>query len=282
MEESLKAIVISASSGIGEAICKSWAQRGWQVYGTYRTHSPSVDEMDHDFGIQFTHCDLSSVLSIETACQHLKEKCSVWDVLVFSAGQMEPIGPFEKVSFNEWEQSLHVNFLQQMRILHLLLPIRRKKMAQKGPSVLFFAGGGSNGAVVNYSSYAVSKIALTKMCEFLDAEMPDTRFVIVGPGWVKTKIHDATLRAGVEMAGANFHKTEEKLKGSDWVSMDRVVECCTWLATTPSKGVNGRNFSVAHDALASPALELALESDSDMYKLRRNKNSWAPQSKHQP
>ena len=34
------------------------------------------------------------------------------------------------------------------------------------------------------------------MCELLDAEVPDVKFVILGPGWVRTKIHDAVLQAG--------------------------------------------------------------------------------------
>lgn len=110
------------------------------------------------------------------------------------------------------------------------------------------------------------------MCEFLDAEMPDVKFAIVGPGWVKTKIHEATLKAGPN-AGANFERTQNQ---NNWTSMDRVIDCCTWLATTASKGVRGRNFSVAHDPCGTRELEAELENDPNMYKLRRYKNSWRP------
>lgn len=270
-----QAIILSASSGIGEALAKSWAQKGWKVFGTYRTQSSSVLEMSKNSAISMTPCDLDSIASIETACNHLKSVS--WDVLVFAVGKMEPIGPFEKLSFSRWEESIQVNFLRQMRILHALLPSRNKTGALD-PCVLFFAGGGTNSAVVNYSSYTISKIALTKMSEFLDAEMPDVRFAIVGPGWVKTKIHEETLRAGAEMAGANFGRTEGRLKGTDWVPMDKVVQCCTWIATTASKGVRGRNFSVANDLCGHFELEKALENDPNMYKLRRSQNSWKPDS----
>jgi NAD(P)-dependent dehydrogenase (short-subunit alcohol dehydrogenase family) len=270
----LRAIIVSASSGIGEELCKSWAKKGWKVFGTYRSHSSAVEELEHEYGITLVPCDLASVASIQNACNLLKSICVEWDILVFAAGTLDPIGPFESVDFEEWERSLQVNFTQQMRILHTLLPVRNKK-SQKS-SVLFFAGGGANSAVVNYSSYAISKISLTKMCEFLDAEISDTNFSIVGPGWVKTKIHESTLKAGRERAGINFDKTKERLGGSDWVSMDQVIECCTWIVTTQSSGVKGRNFSVAHDRFGTKELEKALENDPDMYKLRRNKNFWAP------
>lgn len=244
----MKAIIIAISSGIGSALADAWAQKGWEIHGTSRSD-----------------CDLLSKESIKKACAQLKLKCPKWDVLVFAAGTLDPIGPFESVSFDAWEEGIQVNLLSQLRILHELLPSRNQNAA-----VLFFAGGGTNNAVLNYSSYTLSKIALTKMCEFLDAEMPGVKFTIVGPGWVKTKIHEATLRAG-PLAGANFEKTRDR---KEWISMDRVVECCTWLATTASKGVGGRNFSAAHDAFGTLELQAELEKDPDMYKLRRHKNSW--------
>jgi NAD(P)-dependent dehydrogenase (short-subunit alcohol dehydrogenase family) len=184
---------------------------------------------------------------------------------------MDPIGPFEHLPFDAWEEGVQVNCLRQLRVLHELLPYRRRNANR--PSVLFFAAGGTNGPAVNYSGYTISKIMLLKMCEFLDAEIPDTRFVIVGPGWVKTKIHESTLRAGSN-AGGNWQRTQERLAGGEWVSMDQVVDCCTWLVSTDSKGVDGRNFSVAHDAYGSKVLERALEQNPDMYKLRRYNNSW--------
>ncbi|MES2121153.1 MAG: SDR family oxidoreductase [Chlamydiota bacterium] len=270
----MKAIIVSATSGIGEELCKSWAKRGWQVFGTYRSHSSAAEKLEHEYGITLVPCDLASTISVQNACNQLKVICGEWDILVFAAGSLDPISPFETVDFEEWEESLQVNFTQQLRILHSLLPVRNKKNQKS--SVLFFAGGGTNNAVVNYSSYAISKIALIKMCEFLDAEISDTHFSIVGPGWVKTKIHESTLKAGRERAGINFDTTRDRLEGTDWVLMDRVVECCTWIVTTASNGVKGRNFSVAHDHFGTRELEKALENDPDMYKLRRNKNCWTP------
>lgn len=268
----MKAIIVSATSGIGEELSKSWAKKGWKILGTYRSASSAVETLEHEYGITLVPCDLSSTSSIQNACDQLRSIGAEWDILVFAAGTLEPIGPFESVDFEEWDKSVQVNFTQQLRILHSLLPFRNRNSHKS--SVLFFAGGGTNNAVVNYSSYAISKIALTKMCEFLDAEISDANFSIVGPGWVKTKIHESTLKAGRERAGVNFDKTKDRLEGTDWVPMDRVIECCTWIVTTQSNGVKGRNFSAAHDHFGTQELEMALENDPDMYKLRRDKNFW--------
>ena len=60
-------------------------------------------------------------------------------------------------------RAFHLNFMQQMRLLHALLPTRSRSV-QREPTVLFFAGGGVNNAVQNYSSYTIAKIALILKC----------------------------------------------------------------------------------------------------------------------
>lgn len=144
---------------------------------------------------------------------------------------------------------------------------------KKVPSVLLFAGGGTNNATVNYSAYTISKIASIKMCELLDAEIADTRFVIVGPGWVKTKIHQATLAAGEKLAGANYQKTIFKMASNECTPMDEVMDCCEWLFNSPRELVSGRNFSTVFDKWGSPELQIALAKDLNMYKLRRYGNN---------
>jgi NAD(P)-dependent dehydrogenase (short-subunit alcohol dehydrogenase family) len=139
--------------------------------------------------------------------------------------------------------------------------------------VLFFSGGGTNNATTYYSAYTVSKIALIKMCELLDAELPGCRFMILGPGWVKTKIHEATLRAGGR-AGANYQRTIEKLGGSECTPMENVLDCCDWLIELPRNLVSGRNFSVVFDRWGEPELEKKLAAEPHMYKLRRFGNDW--------
>lgn len=270
------AVIISASSDIGAALAKKWSQEGWKIYGTYRTPSPLVSELAHTFGVQFVPCNLTDVRSLTSACLALQQLCPKWDVLVMASGSVEPIGPFLELDFDRWEESIQVNCVRQLKIVHQLLP-SRNVTASSEPVVLFFAGGGTNHAVCNYSGYTLSKIALIKMCEFLDAEIPDTRFVILGPGCVKTKIHEPTLKLAHETQEAQYRKTLERLQTeSRCVPMDRVVDSCHWLVTTACKHVRGRNFSTEWDRWGSQLLEEELESDPDMYKLRRHKNSWVP------
>ena len=270
-KEERSAIIISASSDIGTAMSQRRVARGWDTFGTYRTRSQAVDELENE-GIKLVYCDLSDLTSIRDACSNLRVLCPQWDVLVMCPGTQDPVGPFVECGFDEWEESVRVNFTSRMRIIHELLPSRRVN-STLGPCVLLFAGPGTNNAPVNYSAYIVSKIALIKMCELLDAEIPDTRFVIAGPGWVKTKTHNSTLRAG-KRAGANYQRTIEKLAGNECTPMEQILDCCDWLVNTPRKLISGRNFSVVFDKWETEELAKMLAKEFNMYKLRRYGNEW--------
>lgn len=277
-DKNRSAIIISASSDIGTALSRRWAACGWALFGTYRTRSQAVEELN-TLGVRLVSCDLADNLSIRNACSDLRMLCPQWDTLVVCPGTLDPVGAFAESSFDEWEESVTVNFISQMRIIHELLPSRRRDSPLE-PCVLLFAGGGTNNAPVSYSAYTASKVALIKMCELLDAELPDTRFVIVGPGWVKTKIHEATLRMG-EKAGANYARTKEKLMNNDCTPMDEVLDCCDWLVDAPREVVSGRNFSVVFDLWGTQKLENRLAQEPNMYKLRRSGNEWLVKRGHQ-
>ncbi len=276
-KEERSAIIISASSDIGTAMSRRWLARGWNVFGTYRTKSQAVDDLQ-SHGMKFAYCDLSDSTSIRGACSKLQTLCPQWDVLVMCPGTQDPIGAFTEDSFDEWEESVRVNFTSQMHMIHELLPTRHTNYALE-PIVLLFAAGGTNDAPVNRSAYIVSKIALLKMCELLDAEIPGARFAIVGPGCVKTKIHNATLSAGAR-AGANYQLTINKLAGNGCTPMDEVLDCCDWLVNAPRKVISGRNFSVVFDKWGTEELERRLAEEPNMYKLRRYGNDWLVKNKH--
>lgn len=267
------ALIVSISSDIGLAMADRWRARRWQVAGTYRTGTPATGRLGRE-GSGLVACDLADPASVDAAAAELLRLVPAWDVLVLAPGLLDPIGPFEACDFEAWAGSLDVNLVNQLRMLHRLLPARRRG-TEPGPCVLFFAGGGANGAPVNTSAYTLSKIALVKMTELLDAELPDTRFAIVGPGWVRTKIHGSVLRAG-ERAGDNHARTVERLASGRFTPMEDVLDCCDWVVDAPRAVVGGRNLSVAFDRWGEAELERALAGNPDLYKLRRHGNDRFP------
>ena len=190
-----------------------------------------------------------------------------WDVLISFIGSQFPIGPLHLSSPNDIISGVNINFTFQLALISECLRFRSIDCFNK---LLLFAGGGTNSAPTLYSTYISSKIALIKLTELLYAEYPDIHPTIVGPGWVKTKIHNATLSdSGKILTPESYVETKRRFSEDDFVPMSRVISCMSAILSEPSSKFAGRNISVQHDAwfeesfLSSPSL------DPSSYKLRR-------------
>ena len=143
-------IIISISSDIGFALAKKWLNEGHSVTGTFRTRSLLCDELE-DMGANLVPCDLEDKTSINSAITIIKSGMH-WNTLTIATGHQEPVGKFLTCNFESWHQSINVNFINQLKIVHGLM--NHKSALQS--SVLFFAGGGTNNATVGYSAYTIS------------------------------------------------------------------------------------------------------------------------------
>lgn len=259
-------LIVSISSDIGFALAKRWIEGGYRVIGTSRKPVPEAK-------FPTVQCDLASRDSKTKVVEELLANSTggKWDVLVLAAGSQEPIGKFRETEFSDWAMSLNVNLISQLELLHLLMP-----HSKKGSRVIMFAGGGTNGPVDYYSAYTLAKIASIKACELLASEEPELGFTILGPGWVRTKIHEQTLKAGPNAARSNYQRTIDMLAGDNMVSMEQVLDWVDWIIEQPIEVVSGRNFSAAHDPMGNQHLLRALTQDEDLFKLRRfgNATEW--------
>ena len=107
----------------------------------------------------------------------------------------------------------------------------------------------------------------------LNPELNDLKVSILGPGWVKTKIHSETIEAEVK-AGENFQKTLDMLDSPENMNpISKVVEDISKLIALPKNLMGGRNFSSVYDDLSLNNLKRLLKLDPDFYKLRRSSNN---------
>ena len=266
------AIIIGISSDIGYELAKRYSELKYTIVGTYRSQS-YLQKISELSDCHYYHCDISKITDIEAFKDFFSSLNKKWDLFISSVGTQKPIYNFFDCDFDEWSESIHTNAIEQLRVLHELYPYRDK---DKIVDVVFFAGSGTNGPAPNYSAYTVSKIMLIKMCELLDSEYADINIFIVGPGWVRTKIHQETLD-NKKGAGNNYYRTLKFVNGGiPATSEDDIFDCIEWLRSKGRKVVGGRNFSVVYDKWGGDKngniLAQALLNDGDMYKLRRHGN----------
>ena len=261
--------IISITSDIGTALAERYAKKGYKIIGTYRSTN-NLDKLKKIPNSHLFYCDLSNKTSVRNFIEEYKKLGVEWDTFISCPGTQKPIGNFFNCDFDKWSNSIHINAIEQLRVLHELYLLRNKN---KISNVVFFAGGGTNNAFPNYSAYTVSKIMLIKMCELIDSETKSLNTFIIGPGMTKTKMHYETLNEGKEKAGeANYNKTAEFMKNEDGTSMEDIFRCIEWLCEQGKEVAGGRNFSVVYDKWGNEKLTEILKSNFNLYKLRRAGN----------
>jgi NAD(P)-dependent dehydrogenase (short-subunit alcohol dehydrogenase family) len=261
------AIVLGVTANIGGGLCERLLVDGWRVAGIGRDLE-RLRMLQGIPGLSLHRCDIESADSVRTLQEEMSEAGLKWDFFLSCVGTMEPIGKFFELDFEIWAHSIAVNFTAQLRVLHGLWPLRQ---AEKNVDIMLLAGGGTNNPVTNYSAYCVSKIALIKMCELLDDEEHSANIFILGPGYVNTRIHEETLRAGPKAAGSGYLKTLNFLEGPG-TSIDEIYQHMCWCMGQGRDIAGGRNFSTVHDPWRCGGADLAksLRKSKDAFRLRRH------------
>lgn len=262
--------ILGVGSDIGRSLAGNFLAQGARVIGTYRT-AASVAELGQPEGLTLLECDAAASESVAGTARRFAALAQPWDIFISCVGVLDPIGRFFSLDFAAWEESVRLNSLAQLRMLHALQPHRRTGGINHA---IFFAGGGTNSPFRNYSAYCLGKLMLIKMCELLDDEDPALNAVILGTGWVNTKIHRQTLRNPVA-AEANHARTREFLQHPECgTSMADIFACIEWCVHSGRELVGGRNFSIVHDAWRNGGHDLLaqLKADTQHFKLRRYGN----------
>lgn len=262
-------VISSITSDIGRYLAKQYSKKGNIIIGTYRNKN-SLDSLKRLENTHLFYCDINDKKSREDFIKNYEKIDLKWDNYISCVGYPLPLKPFFKGDFEEWNKSVNTNVIDQLNVTHKLYPFRNKN---KISNIVYFAGGGTNNAVINFSAYTASKIMLIKMCELLDAENKDINPFIIGPGITKTKIHDLILK-NIDYKDERFKNTLDFLKNKKGTNMRDIFNCIEWLCNQGKKVAGGRNFSVVHDKWGKKELAEILEIDNDMYKLRRQGNDW--------
>lgn len=264
-------IILSVSSDIGYDLGKRFLRDGFNLIGTYRKYG-SMDDFDKYTNCHLLKCDISQKKSINIFLRQFKKLNLKWDILLSCVGDLLPLTSFFECNFENWSDSVQVNSLDQLRVIHGLYPYRNTSVAK----VIFFAGGGVNNAVADASAYTAAKIMLIKMCEFLDVENKDISFFSIGPGFLKTKIHRVVYQ-GKNVSRKKIIETDNYFKTKKSIKMAYLYECLKWLCQQTKDVVGGRNFSLSGDPFRGKKRNLmirGLMKDKNMYKLRRYKNEF--------
>ena len=186
--------------------------------------------------------------------------------LVTAAGVLGPIGAARRpMRPAEFAEAMQINLVGTLLAVHHCLPALRRA----GGAVVTFSGGGATGPLARYDAYAASKAAVVRLTENLAARSRRVRVNAVAPGFVATRIHEATLAAGPEAAGeAYFERTQRDLEDGG-VPPERAAELAAFLLSDEAEGITGKLIRAQWDPWEDAAFRARLAAERDLATLRR-------------
>ena len=161
-------------------------------------------------------------------------------------------------------ETIAVNLVGTMLALRFALP----RLQATGGRAVTFSGGGGTSPLPRYDAYAASKAAVVRLTENLAAS-GEIEINAVAPGFVATRMHDETLRAGPDAAGQSYYqRTQEQVRAGGFPASE-AAELVAFLLGPDAAGITGRLISAQWDPWREEEFRERLRTDSDLAKLRR-------------
>ena len=184
-----KALITGASSGIGEALARQFAEKGFDLVITARRESNLQDlaealEIENGIKVDIVACDLSTTEGLDYLLGAI-DPLSI-DVLVNNAGVAYP-GTFPEQNFEDISSLLSLNITALTRLIHAILP----SMIERGAGrIMNVASVASFQPVPSMSVYAASKAFVLSLTESLSEELKGTGVSTTAlcPGMTKTDL----------------------------------------------------------------------------------------------
>ena len=256
-----RVLVTGGSMGIGAACARWLAGDGWRVVVAARGREQleatvaALEGEGHD----------SLVLDVgdPAAWEAAKATVADLDALVHAAAIIGPVGPAQEIDPSAFLDVLRVNVLGTFLAVRACLPALRRA----GGPIVAFSGGGATGPLPRCDAYAASKAATARLVENLAAD--GVRINAVAPGFVATRMHQATLAAGPQAAGAEYYARTRRELEAGGTPPGVAAELVAFLLSDVAQGITGRLISAPWDPWREPEFQERLRTESDLATLRR-------------
>jgi NAD(P)-dependent dehydrogenase (short-subunit alcohol dehydrogenase family) len=184
--------------------------------------------------------------------------------LVTAAGVLGPVGSLDAIAIDEFAATIAINLVGTALAIHHAVP----RLRETDGRIVTFSGGGGTGPLPRYDAYAASKAGVVRLTENV-AVGGGVEINCVAPGFVATKMHEGTLAAGPDAAGAAYYeRTREQLRTGGFPASEAAA-LVAYLLSASARGINGRLISAQWDPWRSEQFRARLREDPDLARLRR-------------
>jgi NAD(P)-dependent dehydrogenase (short-subunit alcohol dehydrogenase family) len=261
-----RVLITGGSKGIGRAAAGALAERGWSVALLARDQA-ELERARAALPGEGHECFAMDVAD-EEAWGRLAPHLGDLQGLVCAAAVLDPVGPIGSYRIADFRRTLDVNVVGTLLAIDACLPALR---ASRG-AVVTFSGGGGTAPLPRFDAYAASKAAVVRLTENLAIELAEAgvRVNCIAPGFVATGIHESTLEAGPELAGAGyFGRTQVELEAGGVPASEAAELTCMLLEGDPDAPFTGKLISAQWDGWREADFRTRLTDEPELATLRR-------------
>ena len=183
------AIVTGASRGLGLALARALAERGWNLVLDARG-AAALAEAAADLAVRTKVVALPGDVADEAHRRALVEAARELGGLDLLVNNASLLGPSPQPRLEDYPLDVladvyRVNVFAPLRLVQLALPLLR----QSGGRLINVTSDAGVEAYEGWGGYGSSKAALEQLSNVLAAEHPDLRIYRVDPGDMNTRMH---------------------------------------------------------------------------------------------
>lgn len=211
------ALITGATSGIGEACAKKFAQGGYKVIITAR-RGELLDKLRTDLEAEGAEVlpltfDVRDRLGVKAAIDNIPEGWRKIDVLVNNAGLARGLEPEYEGDFDDWDQMIDTNIKGLLNMTRFIVP----GMVERDRGHVINIGSVAGDAAYSGGNvYCATKSAVKTITDGLriDVAHSSVRVTNIKPGLVETNFSNIRFHGDTERA-TGVYKGIKPLTGDD-------------------------------------------------------------------
>ncbi len=251
-----KKIIISAGgSGIGLATAKICLSKGAIVYICDIDNRSLVKIKKHPLNnkrLFAFECDASDEDDVANFFDRIKKKTKKIDALINNVGIAGPTGTIEKLSSEDWENTLKVNVISHFYFTKLAIPLLKKN---KGGSIINISSGAGIMGFPLRSPYAASKWAVIGVTKTLAMELGKFKILVnaICPGTIKGNRMVRVIRDKSKFLKISKKKIEKEFISmasmNCWIYEDDIGKACSFLISNDGERISGQTIPIDGNAI---------------------------------
>ena len=242
-------LITGASSGIGEACAKLFAQHKQNLILLARREEKLAHlagELRAAFGVEVHtfQVDVRDRKALEELVQQNPALCSKIRILINNAGLAKGLSFIQDGNPDDWDTVIDTNLKGFLYVLHTFIPLLKNN---KEAHIVNMGSVAGRWVYPKGNIYCATKHAVHALSESLRMDLlgSQVRVTEISPGMVETEFSEVRL--------GDADKAKAVYKGMTALSPQDIAECVYWATSRPSH-VNIQEIVIYPTDQASPTL----------------------------